>query len=551
MSELLQSGLHPDADQLNAFVEQALPAHEHQQTLAHLAVCPGCRAIVALSLPEIDEAVQPQTIPAPRRPGWLRLAQGLESGVACGRDPRGGRPHRVLHPQCDTLAAQWPPRIKETGLSELASATPPAPIPSAQSEPLLARKSQIVSTAPAKTVSPETSGRSATSASEPAVKRPMAGLSAPIQPAAGTAIASEATDQVSLASPPPPVTLRSSQVDLGAASGAGSVHGVMTPSAAPARPAAQQQLSVQPPPPAAAPQATAISGAALDALSDDASSQTVTVTGASPTFTLSTSKAALARPINPAAKATLPSGLPALSTASSGLQTIALDTRNSLFFSNDGGAHWRPVPSQWKGRAVRVSATSNALPQTLSVANGSGTGIGRSTAITLAGSGAAYAPATSASLAGTITDATGAVIPAASIAITDPATQAVRTVKSDSTGHYSVSGLAPGQLSTGSGRARGFQTLQLPVTVTAAQQSLADLTLKVGATTETVTIEAATASSEIALEEARQSQPSPPATRGEAKRASPPAPVQPPLFEIITDIGDHWTSPDGQTWKRK
>ena len=28
MSEILQSGLHPDADQLSAFVERALPAHE-------------------------------------------------------------------------------------------------------------------------------------------------------------------------------------------------------------------------------------------------------------------------------------------------------------------------------------------------------------------------------------------------------------------------------------------------------------------------------------------------------------------------------------------
>jgi Carboxypeptidase regulatory-like domain/Putative zinc-finger len=56
MSEILQAGQHPDADQLNAFVEHTLPAHEQQQTLAHLADCPACRQIVALSLPPADES---------------------------------------------------------------------------------------------------------------------------------------------------------------------------------------------------------------------------------------------------------------------------------------------------------------------------------------------------------------------------------------------------------------------------------------------------------------------------------------------------------------
>jgi hypothetical protein len=72
MNELLQSGQHPDADQLTAFAEQALPRHEYQQTLAHLAVCAHCRAIVSLSLPSVEELPQPQPVPA-RKPwfsGW-------------------------------------------------------------------------------------------------------------------------------------------------------------------------------------------------------------------------------------------------------------------------------------------------------------------------------------------------------------------------------------------------------------------------------------------------------------------------------------------------
>lgn len=75
MSEILQAGQHPDADQLNAFVEHTLPAHEQQQTLAHLALCPHCRQIVALSLPTADESpiLQPEAVRHrwfPRHPAW-------------------------------------------------------------------------------------------------------------------------------------------------------------------------------------------------------------------------------------------------------------------------------------------------------------------------------------------------------------------------------------------------------------------------------------------------------------------------------------------------
>ena len=69
MSELLQAGHHPDADQLNAFVEHTLPEHEQQQTLAHLAVCPACRQIVALSLPPDDES--PARRPEAVRHRWF------------------------------------------------------------------------------------------------------------------------------------------------------------------------------------------------------------------------------------------------------------------------------------------------------------------------------------------------------------------------------------------------------------------------------------------------------------------------------------------------
>jgi len=83
MSEILQTGQHPDADQLNAFVEHTLPTHEQQQTLAHLAICPACRQIVALSLPPVDEL--PMLQPAVRHrwfPRWHPAWAGVPALAA-------------------------------------------------------------------------------------------------------------------------------------------------------------------------------------------------------------------------------------------------------------------------------------------------------------------------------------------------------------------------------------------------------------------------------------------------------------------------------------
>jgi Carboxypeptidase regulatory-like domain len=84
MSELLKSGQHPDADQLNAFVEHALPAHEQQATLAHLAVCTACRQIVALSLPPGDAspARQPEAVGRRWFPRWHPAWAGIPAFAA-------------------------------------------------------------------------------------------------------------------------------------------------------------------------------------------------------------------------------------------------------------------------------------------------------------------------------------------------------------------------------------------------------------------------------------------------------------------------------------
>src|ERR1700683_5036658 len=49
MTETTQHGPHPQAEQLGACAEHALPGHERNQVLAHLAACGRCRQIVALA----------------------------------------------------------------------------------------------------------------------------------------------------------------------------------------------------------------------------------------------------------------------------------------------------------------------------------------------------------------------------------------------------------------------------------------------------------------------------------------------------------------------
>jgi hypothetical protein len=60
---------HPDADVLTAFAEQSLPHSERALVMEHLSRCGGCREVLALALPETEEAAAPAVL---RRP-WFNL----------------------------------------------------------------------------------------------------------------------------------------------------------------------------------------------------------------------------------------------------------------------------------------------------------------------------------------------------------------------------------------------------------------------------------------------------------------------------------------------
>jgi hypothetical protein len=93
-------------------------------------------------------------------------------------------------------------------------------------------------------------------------------------------------------------------------------------------------------------------------------------------------------------------------------------------------------------------------------------------------------------LTGIVTDQTGAVVPGASIVLTDPATGFTRTIISGSTGLYDFAGLNPGNYNM-KVTAKGFKTYtQTGIVVNVSMTFRVDVKLTVGAETQTVTVSA-------------------------------------------------------------
>jgi len=229
----------------------------------------------------------------------------------------------------------------------------------------------------------------------------------------------------------------------------------------------------------------------------------------------------------------LPGGLRAVSTVANGRQLIAIDTQNTLFLSDDAGAHWNVIAPQWQGRPVKVELVSSPAAATR---NGA---VAAAPAGIVGGTGVRdSAEGPKATLGGEITDPAGASIPSVSVVVTNSLTQVVRRTTTDTAGRYTVDQLDPGTY-TLEAEAPGFTPQQISgVALNPAQQSQRDLTLAVGSLSQTVEV---------------QGQPQPGTVTPQVKEqvAATRAAVSPPRFEITTDRGEHWTSTDGRSWKRK
>lgn len=508
-----QAELHPDPDQLSAFAENALPAHEREATLLHLAACARCREIVALSLP--PQEAQAAELPAATAAGapekrsrhWLG---GWHLWLPTGSLAAAALVVLALHIHQSRQAV--PPQPSET-----ASITPPAS-PTLQSPaPLPAPARAAALDTPTDTAADKANGTMSRAAKMP----PPAALMKP-QPATGTASTQAMAGVMAMApaqdsanytlraapkvsSAPLPMAapfgysndgavIAKNQYTAGAASGS-SANGQVIGGMAQAAPLRQQQANAAPAapplpaPPLPAPTRTTAEGRAV--LQDEA--------------------AAAPAP----ALAPLPSHRPLATSAAQGARTLALDADGALFLSVDFGRHWTAVQVPWKGNAASL------------VTAGYTQAAGRGTA----------------SIAGLITDASGAAIPGASVTVTDTHSHvAAATVRTDRTGRYLAAGLGSGAY-TITVYAPGFETRTSTASLIAAERLTLDAKLQVGSVSESVTVN----SDAVRID--TQSAAGSPVPEAKKKYARREAAVS-PSFEVITARGEHWTSADGVTWTR-
>ena len=100
------------------------------------------------------------------------------------------------------------------------------------------------------------------------------------------------------------------------------------------------------------------------------------------------------------------------------------------------------------------------------------------------------AQAPTGTILGAVTDASGAVIPQATVSITDKATASLRTLTTNAEGLFSAPALAAGEYEV-RGEMQGFRTIVRDASVRAGSSTTVNLAMAVGASKEILTVEAA------------------------------------------------------------
>lgn len=350
MNSTPQLDVHPDAESLNAFAEQALPERERGRILAHLAVCGRCRQVIFLAQEEADgmEMVAAAAAPAAqtraRSGSWLsgwRLAwipaAALAASVAVGV---------LVHV-----------RHEQPGTETAKVTTPVAPQNEARIERPLENKPAVARKmpAPASPIAAKSSESKAQSTAAVTASAPNLEQAAP--PPAAT------TQPVTVASAPPFITAEAS-------GGQGSQMAEYKPAPIPGE-RQQARAGATYSSHAAAAYAPSAKKDEMAERAPASRSAEAQLNGSGGAYAAGLHQEAVvprysydARAHIPAMRyeaareatiAPLPSGLPVVSTVTAQDRTLAIDQAGAVFLSQDSGEHWEAVARQWTGRAVSVS----------------------------------------------------------------------------------------------------------------------------------------------------------------------------------------------------
>ena len=353
MNRALQSDLHPDAESLSAFMEQALPILERAQMLEHIAGCSRCRQIVFLSQQAVEEAVAPVPAPVPAagaaRGTWFRLwslnwrlawvpaaAFALVVAVAffvhLRRAPGAGEVARIA-PPAQRQAPNSAPR-------ETAPETPAhQPAPVARLKP--AKKSP----APARAPKSALEMLSETSSSGAMASEPGSASSAFAEPQGSAAppgsFGQGVPANAPLATRPEPAVAawtaqRQMEEEVSRASKSART--------------TEARLSARMEQPQTG---RATAEKAMPARGSEAKSAIEDSFEPQPASAGHYDLDSLAVPPR-AAAITLPSGLAVLSSATVQHCTVAIDVAGALFVKEGSAETWEPVARQWTGRLVQV-----------------------------------------------------------------------------------------------------------------------------------------------------------------------------------------------------
>jgi len=341
MNQIPQLDLHPGAEALSAFAEQALPEAERAQVLDHVAGCSRCRQIVYLAQEAADELEAPAWTPTarPARAPFAWLGNWRAVWVPAAGFAALVTVAIVLHyrpaPQNAEIAKATPQELDAVARSPL---QPPA----GADKPHAAPPSTAANQALAKT-KPEISPASADTAPAPAP---------PASPSANTGTFKLSSAQPESASEP--------LGSAGQAYGAQAAPPQGSPQTAVAAWQQEQQRAVEAiqSRAAAAAKATQLTmrNAADRMMAGRAPSSSAAGGQMQPNGAPSGSfdSAALARSGAAVERKALPSGLTPVSTAAAQRHLLAIDQNGALFLSEDAGKSWAAVPRQWTGKATQL-----------------------------------------------------------------------------------------------------------------------------------------------------------------------------------------------------